>query len=412
MRTTTLSLVAALLTVLAPLGCAETEKVSGSGAGDDDGSSEGQGGSGARDPTGGGLGGSGGEAPAVCPDATDVYQVEAAPSNVLFLFDRSGSMHLKIDPSTTRWVAAKAGLFALIDDLPADTNAGIQTFPRGDAPVDCCVITADNDIDCGGCATGELPGPANRCDATLYSDPAVAVGALDASQRQEIKDAISTSDEEFYWGTPLAPALAGAIDSQVAAAAYGVSSVVLITDGNPTSCDTTADPGANDIQLVADAAAAGLAAATPVRTYVIGVIDGEGGTLGASEANMSLIAEAGGTARYAGCEANADCAYPVNVGNFSADLKAALDAIALQAFSCTFDLPEVTGGTPDYNAVNITVTIDNQTTTIPKDTKHKNGWDYLSGKETVQVYGAACETLKGAPEAKVEVVVGCTTQGQ
>ena len=142
---------------------------------------QGDGGSGASDPTGGGLGGSGGEAPAVCPDATDVYEVEAAPSNVLFLFDRSGSMHLKIDANTTRWVAAKAGLFALIDELPSDTHAGIQTFPRGDAPVDCCVITADNDIDCGGCASGELPGPANRCDAMLYSDPAVAVGTLDAS---------------------------------------------------------------------------------------------------------------------------------------------------------------------------------------------------------------------------------------
>ena len=187
---------------------------------------------------------------------------------------------------------------------------------------------------------------------------------------------------------------------------------MLITDGNPTSCDTTADPGANDIQRVADAAAVGMAAATPVRTYVIGVIDGEGGTLGASEANMSLIAEAGGTARYAGCEANADCAYPVNVGNFSADLKAALDAIALQAFSCTFDVPEVTGGAPDYDAVE-------------HHGHHRQRHDHDSqGHQARQWLGLparqgdaaglrrACETLKSAPEAQVEVVVGCKTQGQ
>jgi hypothetical protein len=415
MRKTTLSLVAISLLTLAPVfGCASTEKVSDGGNRDDDGGeSDGDGGSATTgDPTGGGLGGSGGSAPEVCPEATDVFEVEPAPSNVLFLFDRSGSMHLMIDDTTTRWVAAKAGLFAFIDQLPTDTNAGIQTFPLGDDPIDCCVITWDNDIDCSYCASGELPGPATRCEDAEYSDPLVEVGKLDAARRKAIKDSISAFDQDFYWGTPLAPALAGAIGSQVAASAYGVSSVVLITDGNPTSCDTAADPSANDIQRVADAAAVGMAAATPVRTFVIGVIDGEGGTLGASEANMSLIASAGGTPRYAGCEANADCAYPVNVGNFSADLTAALDSIALQAFSCTFDLPEVTGGTPDYNAVNITVTIDNQTTTLQKDTSHANGWDYLPGKETVQVYGEACETLRSAPDAKVEVVVGCQTQGQ
>src|SRR5262249_38597850 len=183
-------------------------------------------------------------------------------------------------------------------------------------------------------------------------------------------------------------------------------------DGTPTSCDTTADPGANDIQRVVDAAASGLSASSPVRTFVIGVIDGDGGVLGASEANMSLIAEAGGTPRYAGCEANADCAYPVNTASFEVDMKAALDAIALQAFSCTFDLPEVQGGNPDYDAVNITLTLDMMTTTVNKDTTHKNGWDYLPGHQGIQLYGKACEELKGDATATVQVVMGCKTVGQ
>jgi len=418
MRQISLSLFALAALVLAPVvvGCAESEDVDGTGRGDTSGNG-GEGtitGAGGEDPTGGdgGSGATGGTGPEVCPDAKEVYEAKPAPSNVLFLFDRSGSMHLTVDGATTRWQAAEAGLFELIDNLPADTNAGIEMFPRGDQPITCCAITADNDISCDACGSGELPGPGARCDEAKYMTPAVPVGPLDPSQRKKMKDHVSSADDEFYWGTPMAPALDGAVQYQVGKAAAGVSSVILITDGNPTSCDTTADPSANDIQRVADAAAAGLAAAAPVRTFVIGVIDGDGGVLGASEANMSLIAEAGGTPRYAGCEANADCAYPVNTASFAVDMKAALDAIALQAFSCTFDVPEVQGGDPDYDAVNITLTADNQTSTIAKDTTHENGWDYLPGHQSVQLYGEACEALKADATATVQVVVGCKTVGQ
>jgi hypothetical protein len=286
-------------------------------------------------------------------------------------------------------------------------------FPSGDAPVDCCVITADNDIECGGCAAGELPGTAVRCEESTYSPAMVAVGALDAARREAIKDAISSADDEFYWGTPMAAGLAGALSSQIDKAAAGASSVVLITDGNPTSCDTPSDPGANDIQRVVVAAAAGLGATHSVRTFVIGVIDGTGpAALGANEANLSLIAEAGGTPRYAGCEANADCAYPVNVASFAGDMKAALDAIQLKAFSCTFAVPDVEGGAADLDAVNISVTTNGDTILVKKDTSHQDGWDYLPDTQSVQLYGSACELLENDTGAKVEVVVGCKTEGQ
>lgn len=415
MRQLALKLIVATLMALPVVGCAESEEVSkGNGGKHDEGQGAsggddtfGEGGGGAGDTTA--TGGAGGEAPAVCPDATGVYEATPANSNVLFLFDRSGSMHLTIDPVTTRWMAARDGLFQFLDSLPASTNAGLEMFPKGDAPIDCCVITADNDIDCGGCAAGELPGPEARCDASAYGDPTVSQAPMTPAHRQAMKDFVSSSDDEFYWGTPMAPAVTGVLDYQTANAAKGVSSVVLITDGNPTSCDTAADPGANSIQRVVDAAASALAAPNPVRTFVIGVIDGDQGVLGASEANMSLIAEAGGTARYLGCEANDDCAYPVNVGNFEQDLKSALDAIALAAFDCTFEVPDVQGGKPDLDAVNITITANAQTTNVSKDVLHKDGWDYLPGHESVQLYGAACDLLKSDASAKVEVVVGCKT---
>ncbi|MEJ7732710.1 MAG: hypothetical protein WKG00_26355 [Polyangiaceae bacterium] len=75
-------------------------------------------------------------------------------------------------------------------------------------------------------------------------------------------------------------------------------------------------------------------------------------------------------------------------------------------------MPEVQGGKADLDAVNVTVTDGNGTKTIAKDTSHFDGWDYLPGNESLQLYGAACETLKNDPQIKVEVVVGCETQGQ
>ncbi|MSP25409.1 MAG: hypothetical protein EXR75_09645 [Myxococcales bacterium] len=352
--------------------------------------------------------GGGGSAPGpeVCPDATSVIDVEPAQSNTLFLVDRSGSMHLRVTDTVTRWNLTKAGLFDLLDAMPASARGGLSLFPAGDAPIDCCVITTANTITCDGCLAGELPEPENRCDALEYQDLDVGVGPLDALQVEAMKAKIATVDEEFYWGTPLAPALAGAVDSMVAMKAPGVSSVVLLTDGLPTSCHTADDPTANDIQRVVDAAALGYGSA--VRTYVMGVIDG----VKASDATaLSAIAEAGGTGRYAGCELTNDCAYQINVASFADDLAVALESIALDAMSCTIELPEVAGGVPDYDAVNITVTTNGVTITVLRDTSHGDGWDYLPGQQNVQLYGASCETLKADLDAQIKVVVGCQTVG-
>ncbi len=356
--------------------------------------------------TGAGAGGEVDTGPEVCPDATSVIDVEPAASNILFLVDRSGSMHLRVGATDTRWSLTKAGLFDLLDVMPEATHGGLSLFPSGDQPIDCCVITTSNTITCGGCAAGELPGPENRCEATAYHDLAVGVGAMGALQVDTMKAKIATVDDEFYWGTPLAPAIQGAVESMAAMKATGVSSVVLLTDGLPTSCDSAADPTANDIQRAIDAAALGYGSA--VRTYVMGVIDG----VKASDAGaLSAIAQAGGTARYPGCEATDDCAYRIDVATFTDDLASALESIALEAMSCTFELPKVEGGAPNFDAVNITVTADGVTFTVPRDASHGDGWDYLPGQTQVQLYGASCETLKGDADAKVKVVVGCDTVG-
>lgn len=396
---------AALVSLFSVAACAESEQVrleppsdGGAGVG-----GMGDGGTGAGGDTG--LGGAEEPPPPpVCDAATAVYEATPVPSNVLFLVDRSGSMHLAIDEVDTRWSATKAGFFSLLDALPSTLSAGMTVFPSGDAPVDCCQII-DNVIKCYDyCAPGELPGPEARCDASAYEHPHVALGALDAARKADMKALASTVDDEFYWGTPLAPALAGAIGS-LEGMPQGVSSVVLLTDGNPTSCETSSDAAANDIQRVIDAAAAGFGGAQPIRTFVMGVIDG---TAGANAANLSLVAEAGGTARYPGCADAGDCAYSIDVGTFAADFEAALDAIALEAFDCTFEVPSVEGGAPDYDALNLTVTDENGVVTVPRDTSHTAGWDYLPGQQQIQLYGEACASAKAAT-ATVQIVLGCAT---
>ena len=85
------------------------------------------------------------------------------------------------------------------------------------------------------------------------------------------------------------------------------------------------------------------------------------------------------------------------------------ESIALEAASCTFELPTPNGGQPDFGAVNITVTSGGDTEAISRDTTHTNGWDYLPGNDKFRLYGDACEMMKADAGAQVEVVVGCTT---
>ncbi len=406
-RTNFLSLTALILVLGA--GCSSSDPVVGSdgeeGASDDDGGGAGDEGGG---PTTSGAGGTD-PGPEVCPEATGVYPVEPAASNLLFLLDRSGSMHLRVG-NETRWTLTTAGLTNILSSLPDQTVAGLAMFPSGDQPVTCCSVMPENYIDCE-CAAGELPGPSERCDATTYESLAVPMGPLGVTHESDIVGAVAQSDEEFYWGTPLAPALGGTLESALSMSLPGVTSVVLLTDGLPTSCDSSADPGANDIARALDAAAAGLAGG--VRTYVVG-IDAEAASSDPATdlaINLSQLASAGGTPTAAGCDATNDCAYLVNVDNFEQALAVALESIALDAASCTFELPAPDGGTPDYDAVNITVTSDGDTQAIPRDTTHTNGWDYLPGNDKVTLYGDACELLKGDASAKVEVVVGCNTLG-
>jgi hypothetical protein len=340
----------------------------------------------------------------VCDAATAVYTATPTPHDVLFLLDRSGSMHIKVPSGSTRWQAAEKAMFNLLDLLGSDPAivAGLDMFPRGDEPITCCWIEPTaNDVACS-CATGELPAPTTRCSESAYASALVPGASLDDAQRAAMKAAIHASDAEFYWGTPMKAALSSAIAKAGAGSKDSVRSVVLVTDGSPTSCNATDDK----IDATIAAAKAGSALVHPVSTYVVGVIDG---ATGANAANLSKVALAGNTARAAGCEATNSCFYAVEAKTFESDIKKAFNDIEMKAFSCTFDVPTLSSGTPDYDLVNVTRTGGGVTTAVPRDLAHADGWDFLAGNTKVQLYGTACSAVKADLATKIQVVVGCKT---
>lgn len=341
-------------------------------------------------------------APPLCAEATGEYEATREPSNVLFLYDRSGSMHIQLPSKATRWDATKRGFFELLEKLPSTVSAGLMLFPQGDAPVNewCGIDASVNDVRCK--SGWPEPSQQDRCDAGLYT-PSVASDYLSAEQIAELEGKVSASDREFYWGTPLSTALSAAIAAQRASQLPGAKSVILLTDGNPTSCG---DEGiSNDISHVVDAAAVGLDGnGALVRTFVIGLADSS--RQAAKASNLSAIAEAGGTSRTKGCAKNDSCFYKLTDDNFADDLKKVFEQVSAQAFTCTFNLPSQSAGA-DLSQLNVQLESTLRTNpTVARDPAHKEGWDLLPNGTQIQLYGEACRAMTD-DAAKLRIVVGC-----
>ncbi|MBW2524770.1 MAG: hypothetical protein JRI23_11370 [Deltaproteobacteria bacterium] len=346
-------------------------------------------------------------APASCDEATASHSMGLAQTNLVFLLDRSSSMHKSIGGNKTRWTATRKGLFTILDALPADTWGGLSMFPAGDEPRACCIPLADHTMDCSTCEKADRPSSEVRCDPETYLEIPSGMAPLSDDHIQLIKTTVRADDELNYWGTPMAAALSGVIDGVSTAPPPGVTSIVLLTDGLPGACSTQDDSGANDLDRVLEAAKAGQSVG--IRTFVVGIdsTDGAGDDERSLAANLSPMAVAGGTARYLGCEESHDCAYMVDVTNFEQSLDEALHQVALLGTGCAFDMPEVTGGTANLDETAVSVVIDAGVTAVSRDTSHVNGWDVVPSGEQVQLYGAACDLLKTHPDAVVEIVVGC-----
>jgi hypothetical protein len=112
----------------------------------------------------------------------------------------------------------------------------------------------------------------------------------------------------------------------------------------------------------------------------------------------------------------APCHFDLSQGQLDASsLAQAIAAIRGKALGCVYQLPDPPAGeTIDLNLVNVEVTLDGNSFTLPKrsdpsdDCVSDGCWDYTTTNE-IQILGKTCDDLSSANQAKVEIIVGCTT---
>lgn len=194
------------------------------------------------------------------------------------------------------------------------------------------------------------------------------------------------------------------LDEMRQGALPGESFVVLVTDGRETC-----RPSEVDKLLKTDAPTA--LEKLGVRTYVIGVPGSE-----QAREFLSGLAEAGGTVRSADCyygpkNTDGNCHFDMTTStNFGRDLVESLSQINAEVLSCSFSIPETTGGAPvDLTQVNVSLN-GQRLPFIASDpcTSATEGWQYTLGNASIRLCGAAC-TKAQQPGSDVSIILGCAT---
>jgi len=386
----------------------------------------------------GSNGATGGTSGSSDPDAACASSTASAmlkTVNMMIMFDRSGSMNLCgdstesggppcADPDTksTRWLLTSKALANFVTDpQAADLRVALRFFPD-DNPAPGCDGYADQGTMVGGMGFGGAPGGSPggtagagpNCDVAACTQPLVDIGALTAdpapmdAQEQKILDAIQRSTPPDSTtvarnpGTPTSPALQGAANWATAYATAHPNEktvIVLITDGNPSGCDTNAT---NIAKIAATANTAG------VSTYVIGVG-------GFNSTVLNQIAAAGGTMTAFTVSASMDS---------STELLAQLVAIKGQALKCELDVPksDTAGKEIDPNFIQVAYETGPDGMRTTTDLGFVSGADKCGAAPEKDWYfddpaaptqiilcPAACDSIKADQTASLGITADCKT---
>ena len=292
---------------------------------------------------------------------TENAEATVSPLDIIVLLDRSGSM------SGSKWNGSVTALTNFFQS-PGGTgiSAGISYFgpPNGDP----------------------------ECQPASYNPLHVPVVDLATSSATLVNDVQSQSPAGST--TPTWAALYGTLqyanDYQDQNPTHVVI-VVLASDGDPTSCNTSI----TDIAALAAQAYA----YNGVRTFVIAI---QGSTI----ANLDQIAAAGGTM----------AAYDVT--NDIMLFQQKMDEIRKDVLACEFVIPDPTSGTFDPTKVNVEYTPGGNGTpeNIPQasdaaDCGNDPGWYYDNPAAPTKIIfcPASCATIQADDMAKVQFVFGCPT---
>jgi hypothetical protein len=278
------------------------------------------------------------------------HQLERLAPELLLVLDRSGSMNEGVEGSiNSRWTETSAAVDDVLARTDGSTSWGLKTFP---APEGCDVQPEV-----------EVPiGP--------RSQPVIAAVR-------------ATMPNQGASGTPTADAIQAGTRYLSGRTTRNPKYMVVATDGLPT-CPQF------DFAVAEQEALDALAAARTagIDTFVIGIA-----TLGTdADRVLGLMAAAGGRPR-----ATTPAYHPAGDRQ---ELVAALGQITRVVQTCTFPLDR-DAPSPDDVAVNV------DGMRIQRDRTRTNGWDYGPGNRVIDLYGAACETVKAGGVLNLEIVFGC-----
>jgi len=316
------------------------------------------------------------------------------PPNIYFVLDRSGSMN-----DFNKWQTVRTVIGQLVTQLGPRATFGVTVFP---------------DPSTNGCTPGV------EVFAPRQGDPQVA-GALGPTATALVT---TLGGIPANGGTPTAATFTSIAPHLRSLS--GKTYVIFATDGGPNcnpdaTCDAdqcqpnmetiagcpaggppnccapgaTATGGPLSCEDTTPAVAAVQAlAASGIPVYVVGVPESE-----PYADVLAQLAEAGGTARDPDGGDAGDSQYYAVTGTDTADLEAALSAIAAKITgTCTFDL-----GTMPADPSLVNVFFDDG----PIAQAGPDGWT-LTGP-TVTVLGASCRQILSGAVLDVRVVAGCPT---
>ncbi len=302
--------------------------------------------------------------------ATSSASGELTPVVMYVMFDRSSSME-----QNNKWQDATGALQSFFEDpTSADLGVAYAVFPS----------------EVNGCAD-----PA--CDRGACAVPVVSLGTLTAEagdpQEQALVQALVNDQPGDGSGrTPMDIALGGAVDWAVDyqdANPDIAAVVVLVTDGEPTGCNT-------NIGAIADIARSGFTD-HDVRTYAIGLE-------GSNEGQMDQIASAGGTG---------DGIFIGGAGDAGQALRDALAQIRGEIASCDLLVPEPpNGATLNKDQVNVQLTLGGDAVVLAQvggadDCGDDASWHYNNDETRILLCPAACDAVQADAASQIDVVLGC-----
>ncbi len=295
-----------------------------------------------------------------------------SPVNMFIMFDNSQSM-----VSSGLWTPAKTAMKGFLQNpASAGLNIALRFFGNGCTDSSCNVATVN------ACGTPQVP------LGTL-----TAVTGVGDPQETLLVNAINAAGTGGA-GTPLYSAVKGPCQwatNYSIANPGGQEVVVIITDGDPTGCNTAWN-------LITPAAASALAS-QGVRTYVIGLF-------GSNQASLNSLAAAGGTG-------SAFFITSQNAATVQTQLQAAMDAIKGSSISCDLAIPNAANIDPN----NVTVTYTPNMGSAQATTQVANAAGCTSGNQwyfdnnttptKITLCPALCSAAQGSPGSEINFVAGC-----